>query len=171
MKGRTSLPVHLHDQALFDAVGTMQRYIASAITHSHLKGKLFSRFSDSESQQHYAFRLLHGYERIGQVLRGTAPKPPFPISQDQRHAVACYLRRALRQALGRRPRVHIKRSFMLDDTLYLVFEQHTSGGFSRQYIKITTLSPRKCIVPPLRGKGRLSEQNNQVGKARNRLYR
>ncbi len=44
------LPVHLHDQALFDAAGTMKRRVESGKKQTHVKAKVFARFEGAERQ-------------------------------------------------------------------------------------------------------------------------
>ena len=152
------VPAHLHDQALFDAVDTLHRPIQSAIANTHLKVKLFARFDGA--RRHYAFWILRGYARIGAVLRGEAPDPTPPagakrkgiaIPVPERKEVVRFVRKTLRRALGKHPRVHHRRSFALDSTLYRVFEHN-----GRQYVSVATLTPRKRCSLPLRGRGRVS---------------
>lgn len=68
-----TLPVHLYDRALFDAVDTMKRWILAAIAQAHIEGKLFRAFEGP--QRRYAFWLLRKCVQIGAVLRGEAPEP------------------------------------------------------------------------------------------------
>lgn len=138
------LPVHLYDRALADAVDTMKRWILAAVTQAHIKGKLFRTFEGP--QRRYAFWLLRKFARIGAVLRGEAPAPPFEISLGERKTVARLLRRLLRKALGQSPRVHLRRSFALDNSLYRFF---THKG--QPYLAIVSLIPGKRIVIPLKG--------------------
>lgn len=155
---RDDVPAHLQDQALFDAVDTLRRFIEAGVAAVHLRAKLFQRFD--REQRHYAFWLLRRYARIGAVLRGEAPDPtppprskqrPIGISMLDRKEVVRFLRRSLRHALGRPPRVHLRRSLALDSTLYRVFEHA-----GRQYVSIATLTPRKRLALPLRGRGRIT---------------
>ena len=152
------VPAHLHDQALFDAVDTLRRHSQGAIANTHLKAKLFARFEGE--RRHYAFWMLRRYARIGAVLRGEAPDPAPPpdskwkglaISVAERKEVVRFVRRTLRKTLGKPPRVHLRRSFALDSTLYGVFEHD-----GRHYVSVATLIPRKRIALPLRGRGRVS---------------
>jgi len=152
------VPAHLQDQALFDAVDTMRRYIEGGIASTHVKAKVFARFGGAK--RHYAFWILRRYAHIGAVLRGEVPDPTPPpgvkgkgmaISALERKEVVRFLRRALRKALGRPPRVRVRRSFSLDSTLYRVFEHN-----GRQYVSIATLGARKRCALPLRGRGRVS---------------
>ena len=138
------LPVHLYDRALFDAADTMKRWIEAAITQAHLKGKIARAFSGA--QRHYAFWLLMRYERIGAVLRGEAPPPEFEIPPEERKVVVRLMRRLLRKALGRPPRVRLRRSFELDSTLYRFFLHK-----GKPYLAIASMTPRKRIVIPLKG--------------------
>ena len=113
------LPIHLYDRALADAVDTMKRWILAAIAQAHIKEKLFRTFTGP--QRRYALWLLRKFVRIGAVLRGEAPQPPFAIALGERKTVARLLRRLLRKALGHSPRVHLRRSFELDNSLYRFF--------------------------------------------------
>ena len=153
-----SVPAHLQDQALFDAVDTMRRHIAAAVANTHVKAKLFARFEGAK--RHYAFWILRKYEYIGATLRGEAPDPTPPpgsrrkgiaISVLERKEVVRFVRRTLRKALGKPPRVHLRRGFTLDSTLYGTFEHN-----GRQYVSVATLTPRKRCNLPLRGRGRIS---------------
>ena len=138
------LPVHLYDRALADAVDTMKRWILAAIAQAHIQGKCFRAFEGP--QRRYAFWLLRKFVRIGAVLRGEAPVPTFEISLAERRAVARLLRRLLRKALSKSPRVHVRRSFELDNSLYRFF---THQG--RPYLSIASLIPGQRIVMPLKG--------------------
>ena len=138
------LPVHLYDRALSDAVDTMKRWILAAIAQAHIKEKLFRIFKGP--QRRYAFWLLQKFARIGAVLRGEAPEPPFAIPLGERKAVAHLLRRLLRKALGHSPRVHLRRSFELDNSLYRFF---THKG--KPYLSIVSLVPGHRIAIPLKG--------------------
>ncbi len=144
---RTGYPVHLQDQAVKDAVETMRKWIDAALAATHLRRRVFIRF-EGEAQRHYAYWLLRRYARIGAVLRGEAPIPEFEITPAERRAV---VRRSLRSALGRSPRVHVRRSMTLDSTLYRVLNRH-----GRLFVSIATLTPGKRLVLPLRGTGRIS---------------
>jgi IS605 OrfB family transposase len=140
------LPVHLYDRALSDAVDTMRRWILSAIATAHIRGKVFASDKLSAEQKHYGFWILRSFERIGAVLRGEAPSPKFQISPQECQAVVRLLRRLLRQALGHPPRVHLRRSFELDSSLYRFFV-HKGVAF----LAVASLKPGERIVIPLRG--------------------
>ncbi len=148
---RSDIPVHLQDQAVFDAVETMRRFIEAGIASVHLRAKVFVRYQDSDKKRHYAFWLLRSYEHIGALLRGEAPIPKFEIPVLERKEVVRFLRRSLRKALGTPPRVHLRRSAALDDTLYRIFEKN-----GRQYVAVASLTPGKRLILPLQGKGRIS---------------
>lgn len=149
-----TLPVHLHDQAAFDARDTMIRYIEGGLALSHLRARLFQDLAGE--QQHYAFWVLRSYERMGQVLGGRRPEPPFSLGVKEQKAVVRYLRRRLRKALGKRPRVKLKRSMSLDTTLYQIFEsQAKQGTVVRTYALVSSPEHRKRIALPLSGKGRI----------------
>ncbi len=150
------VPAHLQDQALLDAVDTMRRHVQSAVVGTHVKAKVFTRFDGAK--RHYAFWILHRYAHIGATLRGEAPDPtPSPgvkgngmaRSAAERKEVVQFLCRTLRKALGKPPRVQVRRSFALDSTLYSVFEKR-----GRQYVSVATLTPRKRRVLPLCGRGK-----------------
>ena len=133
------------------------RDIQGTIANTHLRAKLFQRFEGE--QRHYAFGFLRRYAHIGAMLRGEAPDstpPPgshrkIAISVPERKEVVRFVRRTLRKALGKPPRMHLRRSFALDRTLYGVFEHN-----DRQYVSIATLAPRKRLALPLRGRGRVA---------------
>ncbi len=139
-----TLPVHLYDRALFDAVDTMKRWILAALAQAHIEGKLFRAFEGQ--QRRYAFWLLRKCVRIGAVPRGDAPEPRFEMSLAERQAVVRRLRRLLRKALGKSPRVHRRRSFALDNTLYRFFTHKDQA-----YLSLASLIPGRRIVIPLRG--------------------
>lgn len=61
------------------------------------------------------------------------------------------LRRSLRKALGIPPRVGVRRSAALDNTLYRVFEHE-----GRQYVAVASAVPGQRLIRPLRGQGRIS---------------
>ena len=142
-------PVHLLDQAVFDAVDTLRRFIEAGLTSNHIKARIFVHFS--EAKRHYAYWLLKSYGRIGSVLQGVAPEPKFEITLGDRKAVVRYLRRQLRQALGHPPRVKLRRSFALDSSLYRIYQHN-----GRQYISMASSLKGKRLILPLRGKGRIS---------------
>ena len=146
---RSGVPVHLQDQAIKDAVLTMRRWIDAAIALTHLKKRIFVRFE--KEQRHYAFWLLLRYERIGAVLRGERPEPKFKITVQERKEVVRFLRRQLRRALGKAPRVHLRRSMALDSSLYRIFEHR-----GRLYVALASLVQGERLVLPLRGQGRIS---------------
>ena len=107
---RKGMPAHLQDQARFDAVDTIRRFVEAGIAATHVRSKLYHRFE--KEKRHYGFWILRRYGRIGMVLRGEAPQPPHPtaeypkvkpisISVSERKEVVRFLRRSLRKALGR----------------------------------------------------------------------
>ena len=145
---RKGVPVHLQDQAVFDAVATLVKFIESGLANTHIRARVFNRFDGAKRR--YAFWLLRSYGRIGSVLRGDAPLPVFTISLNERKEVVCFLRKKLRKSLGQAPRLRVRRSFALDDTLYRTFEYN-----GRQYVSVAGLIPRKRLIIPLRGRGRI----------------
>lgn len=140
------VPVHLLDQAVFDAADTMIRFIESALTSSHAKRRIFHEFDGVK--RGYAFWLLRKYGRLGAVLRGEASVPAFAISSLERKAVVRFLRRVIRPALGTPPRVHLRRSMALDSTLYRVFQRN-----GRMYVAISSLTKGEWLIIPLLGQG------------------
>ena len=145
---REGVPVHLQDQAVFDAVHTMRRFVEAGIVSSRVKAKVFGRYSGEKHR--YAFWLLKSYARLGSVLQGMAPVPEFAVPIPEQKEVVRFLRRCLRHALGSPPRVRLRRSLCVDDTLYRVFEHK-----GRQYVAVASLTPRERLILPLRGKGRV----------------
>ena len=148
---RDGVPVHLQDQAVKDAVETMRKWIESTIARLHLKKRIFVRFANEKGQRRYAFWLLRRYARIGAVLRGEVPEPDCEIAAKERKEVVRFLRRLLRRALGKTPRVHLRRSMALDSSLYRVFEQR-----GHLFLALASLTRGQRLVLPLRGKGRIS---------------
>jgi putative transposase len=147
---RQDVPVHLQDQAVFDAVATMVTFIESCLAVTHIKARIVRQFDGVK--QRYAFWLLQRYARIGAILRGEAPVPDFlKIPPDERREVVRFLRRKLRKSLGQAPRVRSRRSVALDDTLYRAFEHH-----GRLYVAVSSMESRKRLIIPLRGRGRIT---------------
>jgi putative transposase len=141
------VPVHLQDQAVFDAVATMRRFVDSSLARAHAKGRVFQRFDGV--QRRYAFWLLKRYGHIGAVLRGEAPVPEhFVMAPAERQAVVRFVRRLIRHSLGSPPRVRSHRSMTLDSTLYRVFDHQ-----GRAYVAIASLTKGQRLVLPLRGQG------------------
>ena len=140
------LPTHLYDRALFDAMDTMKRWILASIAQAHIRSKIFRVKTLNGRQRHYAFWILKEFGRIGAVLRGETPVPKFAIPEVERRATTRYLRRLLRQSLGRSPRAHLRRSFELDSSLYRFFMHEGTP-----YLAVTGMMPRERIVIPLKG--------------------
>ena len=69
----------------------------------------------------------------------------FALCEHFGKEVVRFVRKTLRRALGKPPRVHHRRSFALDSTLYRVFEHN-----GRQYVSVATLTPRKRCRRPNR---------------------
>lgn len=78
----TTLPVHFHDQALFDAVDAVRRHIEAAMARTNVKAKVFARFEGDK--RHHAFWLLHACGRIGLVLGGKAAVANFDVAPADR---------------------------------------------------------------------------------------
>ena len=91
------------------------------------------------------------------MLRGEAPEPPFAIPLGERKAVARLVRRLLRKALGHSPRVHLRRSFELDPSLYHFFMHQ-----GKPYLPIASLVPGHRIVLPLRSVSSANKGNSPV---------
>lgn len=141
------VPVHLQDQAAFDAIDTMRRYVESCLARTHAKARIFQQFDGIKRR--YAYWLLKRYALIGAVLRGEAPLPEhFSIGYLERKEVVRFLRRLLRQSLGTPPRLRLRHSMVLDSTLYRVFEHR-----GRSYVAVSSLTKGKRLVIPLRGRG------------------
>ncbi len=138
------LPVHLYHRALSDAVDTMKRWVLAAIAQAHIEGELFRAFE--RPQRRYALWLLRKLVRIGAVLRGEAPVPAFEISLAERKAVVRLLRRLLRKALGNSPRVHLRRWFEVDNSLYRFFVHQ-----GKAHLSIAGLIRGLRITIPLQG--------------------
>ncbi len=68
-------PVHLHDQALFDIIETMKRYVESGGKQTHVKAKVRTRFGRAE--RHDAFWPQRSYDRMGFALGGQTTEPDF----------------------------------------------------------------------------------------------
>ena len=146
---RKGVPVHLLDQAVKDAVETTRKWIDAAIASAHIRQRIFVRFAGE--QRHYAFWLLTSYARLGAVLRGEAPVPSFDVPLKERKETVRFLRRLLRRALGKAPRVRLRRSMALDSSLYRVFEHQ-----GHLYLSLASLRAGERLVLPLRGRGRIS---------------
>jgi len=138
--------------ALTEALLTIDRYWQATI--EKIRKHIYRRF-DTEQERHYAFWLLFGYRRIPLVVKGVVPEGMPKIKEgeteivldaEQKRHIVMFLRRVLREHLGERPRVHLKRSMVFDAEMYRVFEE---GG--RQYIAITRLSEYGRIAIPLKG--------------------
>ena len=138
------MPAHLQDQARFDAVDTIRRFVEAGIAATHVRSKLYHRFE--KEKRHYGFWILRSYGRIGMVLRGEAPQPPHPTAEYPK-VKPVSISVAERKEVVR----FLRRSFALDSTLYGSFEHN-----GRQYVSIASLLPRKRPILPLGGRGRIS---------------
>lgn len=126
----------------------MRRYVESCLARSHVKSRIVQQCDGAKRR--YAFWLLKRHEHIGAVLRGEAPVPEhFSIPQPERKEEVRFLHRLLRKSLGSPPMVRLRRSMVLDSTLYRVFEH--PGRF---YIVMSLLTKGKRLnLLPLREKG------------------
>jgi hypothetical protein len=101
-----TLPVHIEDQCMFDAVTTLKSWVESAKARDHWKALVFKHTPVKEEQQTY-FQTLKKYAALAKVLSGETYDP--------------WLFHMLRNSLLQAPRVQQRRSAMLDDTNYRVF--------------------------------------------------
>ncbi len=147
----SGMSVHLADQAAFDAADTWVRHIEAQLATSEIKAKIWRRF-EGESR-HYAYSVLKSYRDIGLVLRGGVPdREKIRVTRAEREAVCWFLHRHLRAAFdaARNPRVHLARSFSLDETLYSTWVEERGGG-RHQYVSIVGPKAQHRIVLPLAG--------------------
>ena len=126
-----TLPVHIEDQCIFDAITTMIAWVESAKTRDHWKALVFNHTNVKEEQKAY-FHALNKYAELAKVLSEQTYDP--------------WLFHVLRNSLRHAPRVHQHRSAMLDDTSYRVFVEH-----GKQYISISSLERGKRVILPLLG--------------------
>jgi transposase len=126
-----TLPVHIEDQCMFDAVTTMITWVESAKARDHWKALVFKHTSAKEEQKAY-FQALKKYNKLAKVLSGDMYDP--------------WLFHLLRNSLRHAPRVHQHRSAVLDDTSYRVFVEK-----GKQYISIASLIKGKRVILPLLG--------------------
>ncbi|MCL4495101.1 MAG: transposase [Firmicutes bacterium] len=126
-----TLPIHLEDLCLFDAVATLIAFVESAKARHHWKAQIFHHTTDPEERRRYFTALKH-YGTLAKILSGVWYDPWFF------HLV--------RNALMHPPRVHQRRSAMLDSSSYRVFIEQ-----GKQYISLTSLVKGQRIVLPLLG--------------------
>ena len=136
--------VHLVDQAAFDAADTCIRHIESAIASSELKARIWRRFS-REDERHYAYACLARYQALGALMRGGTPRlRAGGLDRGQQDAVARYLHRMFREALGHTwPTVTLSRSMALDETLP-GFNRSSQHRLLHQIVEAHRVPLREC---------------------------
>lgn len=113
--------------ALEDALYTLARQWEAAIETA--RGLVARHEGLTDEEKHYAFWLLYrprkggrDWKRIQAIFTGEdVTGEQVKLNGAGRHRVRNYLRRVLRRALGRRPRVRKARSFVADRQMYRVF--------------------------------------------------
>ncbi len=124
----TPLSVHASDLAVKEAFETEVKYWAA------IAADIYPRIGSrawTDEQKHYAFWLLYDEHRFCCLILDKAPiNEKIGLTLAQRKQVKNYLRRRARQIRGARPRVKTARSFVLDSTLYSVFQTATAQGIS-----------------------------------------
>ena len=127
------VPVHLVDQAAFEATEICARHIESVLAGDQIKARIRRRLED-EAERHYAYACLARYATIGVIVR--------------------WLNRVLRKALVEKgwPTVRRARSMSLDETSYSPFVRERSGMQPgvRQYVSVFGPPPRAYRDPPSR---------------------
>src|SRR5262249_17516421 len=90
-------------------------------------------------------------QRFSALILGRAPiNERINLTREERKQAQSYLRRRARRIMKDRPRVRVARSFVLDNSLYKVFE--TAGG---QGVSISSLERGNRIHIPLEGEGEI----------------
>ncbi|MBO0722216.1 MAG: transposase [Blastocatellia bacterium] len=142
----TPLPVHASDLAIKEAYETELKYWASIAEQIGFRDAAWT-----EEQKHYANWLLFTGQRFSALIEGKAPiNQQINLSLNHRKQVQNYLRRRAREIMKDRPRVRMARSFVLDNSLYKVFETA-----QRQGISISGLERGDRIHIPLEGLGEI----------------
>ncbi len=126
-----TLPIHVDDQCFFDAVATMIAWVESAKVLHHWKSQVFVHTEDKSARHRY-FKALKSYAELAKVFSGAWYDP--------------WLFHVIRNPLMHPPRIHHRRSAMLDDSSYRVFIDNGT-----QYISLTSLVKGQRIVLPLLG--------------------
>jgi len=131
--------------ALKDAIETTSKQWSQIA--ADLCPKIAAKTGWDEGMKRYAYWLLSRPHRVAQLCSGPAQLPVhFSIDPPKQRTVRNYLRRVIRRHRGRRPRVKIARSVMMDANMYTVFMQDGT-----QYIKVMSLLAGKRLVIPLCG--------------------
>ena len=143
---RIALPVHMSDLAVKDAFETEEKYWAAIAKEIDVSGREWNT-----AQKGYGRWLLSEPQRFSQLILGHAPiSEQFELRVSERKQVQNYLRRRARKLIGRRPQVRLARSFVLDETLYRVFETETG-----EWVAISCLARGQRLVIPLKGRGEI----------------
>jgi IS605 OrfB family transposase len=144
---KTPLPVHSSDLAVKEAYETEIRYWAKIAEQIEVSGRDWT-----DEQKHYANWLLYDPQRFSALIEGRAPiNERIRLTLEERKQVQSYLRRRARRIMKDRPRVRMAQSFVLDSSLYKMFE--TIGG---QGVSISGLERGNRIHIPLDGQGEIS---------------
>lgn len=128
------LPTHIEDQCVFDACGTMIRWVESVKALDQWKAQIFRHLpSEGDGVQRRAyFRLIQNYDQIADVLMGHHQDP--------------WLFHLFRQSLRQAPRVKNQRSVVLDSSNYRV------GIWNdRQFLSVSTLQRGHRVMLHLLG--------------------
>jgi len=140
------LPVHASDLAVKEAYETELKYWASIAEQIEVSGRNWT-----DEQKHCANWLLYDAQRFSALILGRAPiNERINLTREERKQAQSYLRRRARRIMKDRPRVRVARSFVLDNSLYKVFE--TAGG---QGVSISSLERGNRIHIPLEGEGEI----------------
>ena len=126
-----TLPIHVEDQCFFDAVATLVAWVESAKALNHWKSQVFAHTEDENARRRY-FKAFKSYAELAQVLSG--------------EWYDSWLFHLIRHSLMHPPRIHTRRSAMLDDSSYRVFIEQ-----GKQYIRVTSLVKGQRVVLPLLG--------------------
>ncbi len=126
-----TLPVHIENECLFDAIYTMISWLEIAKKRSSWKSQVFKHTQSEEVRIKY-FKLFKQYGKLAKVLSG-----------EHRDAWLFHL---VVNSLKRPPRINQRRITVLDGQSYRVFVE---GG--KQYVSVTTLHHRQRVVIPLLG--------------------
>jgi len=127
--------------ALQEAADTMNKYWKSLF--EKIKQDLHKSSLDA-SERHYVFWIMKDYARLEASFRTTLEFKDLPL--ENRKKAIKFLKSKIKKYKKQLPKVKLKRSFMLDDNCYDIFEHE-----GHQYIKIMTLIPRQRMAIPLSG--------------------
>lgn len=136
--------------ALKDAIATRHKYWLSL--GAQLKEEVKRKDDFDKDQKRYCFWVLSVLKHMQEVLEGAPPIPTrFELEEEKRKACSEYLRELIEAHSKKRPRVKKSRSFCGEPETYRVFCHN-----DRQYVALAGLTPRKRLVIPLSGKGKIA---------------